>query len=208
MIELSTAVKCPSMDTYLCTFKVFQYQLHKPEILMKYIPEELIANDLKRFFVKIYFVNEMSEEQRIQIYKEIREDMSKYIVKPQKEGGGNNYYNEEILKILPEEGCSEITEHLKNSLIMERINPPEIKTSLLHNNILKTLKTISEISVYGIILSNTDRIWLNETAGFLIRTKENTSQEGGVIVGVSAIDLPHLVHVPLDKNCTEPLKFD
>jgi glutathione synthase len=196
------------MDTYLCTFKVFQYQLQKPEILLKYVPEELIANDLRRFFAKIYYVNEMSEEERIKIFKEIREDVHKYIVKPQKEGGGNNYYNEEILKLLPEEGSSEITEHLRNSMIMERINPPEIKTSLLHHNILRTLKTISEISVYGIILSNTDKIWMNETAGFLIRTKEHTSQEGGVIVGVSAIDLPHLVNVPLEKNSPEPLKFD
>ena len=206
MIELSTAVKCPSMDTFLCTFKVFQNELQKPEVLAKYIPEESIANDIRRFFAKIFNANEMTEEERLQIYKEIRENTHKYIVKPQKEGGGNNYYNEEILKLLPQEGSGEITQELKNSIIMERINPPETETLILHENKLKIVNTISEISVYGIILAYSCRSIINQSVGFLVRTKDVNNQEGGVIAGASAIDLPYLVDVKLENN-SEPLKY-
>jgi glutathione synthase len=35
VIELSTAIKCPNINTFLCTFKIFQYILQKPDILKK-----------------------------------------------------------------------------------------------------------------------------------------------------------------------------
>jgi glutathione synthetase len=187
LIELCTAIKCPNVDTFLCTFKIFQYYLQKPEILKKFVPEDLIANDMRRFFVKIFYAEEMSGEDIESLVKEIRGDLNKYIVKPMKEGGGNNYYNEEILSVLPGEKREEI---FKNSIIMERINPPENETYVLHENTFKYFKAISELSVYGIILSDENTIHLNESVGFLLRTKEKSNQEGGVIIGSSVIDLP------------------
>lgn len=35
MIELSNAIKCPNINTFLCTFKIFQYELSKKEVLAK-----------------------------------------------------------------------------------------------------------------------------------------------------------------------------
>ena len=35
IIELSNAIKCPNIDTFLCTFKIFQYYLKKKENLLK-----------------------------------------------------------------------------------------------------------------------------------------------------------------------------
>lgn len=194
MIELSTAIKCPNVDTFLCTFKVFQYYLQKPEVLKKFLPDELIANDIVRFFAKIYYVPLMTEEEKKTVFKEIRENIGKYIVKPQKEGGGNNYYNEDILDILPpEDDVSDVGPVLKHAMIMERINPPEQQTLIIADNKLKTQNCISEISVYGIILSDEKTIHFNKSVGFLIRTKDVATQEGGVVVGASAVDLPYLV---------------
>jgi len=37
VLELSTAVKCPNINQFLCTFKIFQYILQKPDVLKQYI---------------------------------------------------------------------------------------------------------------------------------------------------------------------------
>jgi hypothetical protein len=76
---------------------------------------------------------------------------------------------------------------------MERINPPEYDTYILHNSEVKFRKCVSELGIYGAILSDEKGIHLNKSFGFLLRTKESTVQEGGVVTGYSAIDLPKLI---------------
>jgi hypothetical protein len=190
MIELSTAIKCPDVDTFLCTFKIFQYSIQKPEILKKFIPEELIANDISRFFKKIYYISDLSYEESQKLIQELKTNYHNYVVKPQKEGGGNNYYGEDILKLLPkseEEGVGDI---LKNSIIMERIFPKEQEAHILKENNLKIANCVSEYSVYGAVISDEKSIILNKSFGFLVRTKETSEGEGGILAGNSAIDLP------------------
>ncbi len=194
MIELSTAIKCPNIDYFLCTFKLFQYYLNKPDVLRKFIPEELIAKDVSRFFTKIYHLNDMNDEEKLKLLEEIRENVKKYVVKPQKEGGGNNYYDEAILKLLPEDNdLSQLSKELSNSIIMERIFPPLHDSVVLRENKLSEAKCVSEFSVYGAIISDEKSILLNKSFGFLVRTKKETVNEGGVASGFSAIDLPFLI---------------
>ena len=76
---------------------------------------------------------------------------------------------------------------------MERINPPEYDTYILHNNELKFKKCVSELGIYGAILSDEKTTHLNKSFGFLLRTKESSVQEGGVVTGYSAIDIPELI---------------
>jgi len=194
MIELSTAIKCPNVDYFLCTFKIFQYYLQKPEVLRKFIPDELIAKDISRFFIKIYYVVEMTDEEKIILFDEIRQDLKKYVVKPQKEGGGNNYFDEDILKLLPADNdMSQLSSILTNSIIMERIFPPKHEGVVLRDNKISVANCVSEFSVYGAIISDDNSILLNKSFGFLIRTKADNVNEGGIASGFSALDLPYLV---------------
>jgi glutathione synthase len=55
------------------------------------------------------------------------EDPSKYVIKPQKEGGGNNFFGEHVREML----LSRNQEHLKQFLLMERIFPPDVKAYML-----------------------------------------------------------------------------
>lgn len=143
----------------------------------------------------------MQKEEKISLFKEIKFDLSKYIVKPQKEGGGNNYYNQDILDLLPKDENDEIGSVLQESIIMERINLPEFLAPILFENELKIKKCVSEISVYGYILSDENKIHINKTFGLLLRTKEAHVQEGGLAAGFSAIDFPYLCDLNLnDKN--------
>jgi hypothetical protein len=193
MIELSTAIKCPNIDYFLCNFKIFQYYLQKPEILRKFIPEELIAKDISRFFKKIYLIQDMTDEEKQKLLEEIRENTHKYVVKPQKEGGGNNYFGNDILKLLPADNdLGQMCHELLSSIIMERIYPPQHESLVLRENKLYAVKCVSEFSVYGAIISDDKAILLNKSFGFLVRTKAEDVNEGGIAAGYSAIDLPFL----------------
>jgi len=137
----------------------------------------------------------MTKEERIELFKTLSVNPEKFVVKPQKEGGGNNYYNRDILTLLPENFDSdEINNILQNSIIMERIFPPNFETYIIKENQLKIADCVSEFSIYGVVLSNPENTYLiNKPAGFLVRTKEVDCNEGGVASGFAAIDLPSFI---------------
>jgi hypothetical protein len=133
-----------------------------------------------------------SEEKRKEILSDLRNNYKDYIVKPQREGGGNNYYNEEILKLLPE-GDEQPSNMLMNAVIMERVNPPEQKCHVLHENSLKEMTCVTEYSIFGVLLSDEKEINTNRGIGYFLRTKESSVQEGGLVSGFSAANLPYLI---------------
>lgn len=137
----------------------------------------------------------MSKEERIETLKQLASSPQNYVVKPQKEGGGNNYYDKDILALLPNDiESDEINPILKDSIIMEKINPPSFENLSIREGKLIRTQSISEFSIYGIILSNSENVYLiNKNAGYLVRTKSIDINEGGVAAGYSAIDLPYLI---------------
>jgi glutathione synthase len=206
MIELSTAIKVPNINSFLTTFKVFQYYLTKPDILKKFCPEELISNDIIRFFMKIYYVRDMTPEAQKELFAKITENLNDFVVKPQKEGGANNYYGEQIKSLIPE-GENEPNDELKNSIIMEKINPPEYETMVLKNDELVLQKVVSEFSVYGVILSDDAKYYLNKSVGFLVRTKDANQNEGGIMTGVAAVDIPFLIDMPVNREDESVIEY-
>ena len=172
MIELSTAIKVPNINSFLTTFKVFQYYLTKPEILKKFCPEELISNDIIRFFMKIYYVRDMNLEEQKELYAKIMENLNGFVIKPQKEGGKNNFYGEEIKN---------------DELVFEKV--------------------VSEFSVYGVILSDEEKYYLNKSVGFLVRSKEASQNEGGIMAGVAAIDIPFLIDMPVNREDESVIEY-
>ncbi len=135
----------------------------------------------------------MSLNERNELYNCISKNPDNFVVKPQKEGGCHNYYGKEILEFLPKDFLEgEPHQVLKESIVMERIFPPHFESLIIHDNKLKVAECVSEFSIYGIILSNADNIYLiNKPSGFLVRTKEVSCNEGGVAAGYSAIDIPY-----------------
>ncbi len=75
-----------------------------------------------------------------------------YVLKPQREGGGNNYYKSKIpqhLKTVPEE-------HWKSFILMELITPPPIANIILRNGKLERGGVICELGIYGCCLWDQD----------------------------------------------------
>jgi glutathione synthase len=126
------------------------------------------------------------------------ESADKYVLKPQREGGGNNIYRKtipEFLKSLPEP-------YWPAYILMEMIEPPALRNVILRNGEVQKGGIISELGVYGVCLwkNGTDRskageVLENWEAGYLLRTKGDQSEEGGVAAGFGAVDSCCLVDV-------------
>ena len=199
LIELSTAIKVPDINTFLTTFKIFQYELSKPKIMMHYCQNDLIINDILRFFGGIYNIRDMDAEKQKELFTQIKSDPNKYILKPMREGGGNNIIGDKLKELIPEEG-NEPADLLKNSVIVEKIDASVHESIVLRNEKINVQNSISEYSIYGIILSNENNLIINKSVSFLVRTKNKDDIEGGIMEGAGAVDLPCLIDVKLEPK--------
>ena len=206
LIELSTAIKVPDINTFLTTFKIFQYELSKPQILMHYIQNELIINDILRFFGNIYYIRDMSQENITDLFNKIKSTPDKYILKPMREGGGNNITGEKLKELIPE-NVSDISDLIKNSVIVDKIDSYEHEGLVIRDEKIKVQNSISEYSAYGIILTNENNIIANKSTSFLVRTKNKDSVEGGIIEGAGAVDIPCLMDIKLETKLNKKIEI-
>ena len=117
----------------------------------------------------------------------------KFVLKPQREGGGNNIYRLAIPDFL--DSISEGERHAY--ILMELIEPPERQGAILRDGQVKSGSVINEVGTFGCILwdeeNTTDaNIILNRYAGHLVRTKFRESDEGGVAAGWACLDSLYL----------------
>ncbi|KAK0086437.1 hypothetical protein PV326_005543 [Microctonus aethiopoides] len=189
LIERSRAIKCPSIQYQLAGTKKVQEALAQPGVLKQFLDESEVTKVLQ-IFTGLYALefNELGE-------KAVAMGISqpeKYVLKPQREGGGNNVYGADIKKVL---------EKLKNSkernafTLMEYIDAPLQNNYFLGpNNDKNTLvDLISELGIYGIIIGNENDIEVNKQVGHVIRTKPFGENEGGIIAGAGGLDSPYLI---------------
>lgn len=114
-----------------------------------------------------------------------------YVLKPQREGGGNNIYRSAIplfLRSLPDES------YYNAYILMELIKPPPLSNSIIREGKVITGAVVGELGVYGTILWDAEgNILGNERAGWLLRTKGSGVDEGGVAAGYGCVDSVCLV---------------
>jgi glutathione synthase len=114
-----------------------------------------------------------------------------YVLKPQREGGGNNIYRNSIpafLKSLPNES------HYNAYILMELIRPPPLSNSIIREGKVVTGGVVGELGVFGTILwDSKGNVLGNEQAGWLLRTKGKGVDEGGVAAGFGCVDSVCLV---------------
>lgn len=196
LIERSKAIKCPSIQYHLAGTKKVQQSLAQPGALNLFIKDNSIINQIQEVFAGLYSLEFNDEGEKI-ITKAMSEP-KKYVLKPQREGGGNNVYNEDI------------TEHLKlmkNSeertawILMDRLYPPvqknyvirALKEPQLQHGDPYLLDVVSELGVYGVIIGDHEKIIYNKEVGHILRTKPSNENEGGVAAGVGALDSPYFI---------------
>ncbi|KAJ3258080.1 hypothetical protein HK103_004073 [Boothiomyces macroporosus] len=185
-IEESFSIKCPNAAYHLVGSKKMQQVLAMPNMLEKFLNKEH-SELLRSSFTGLYPLD--SSPEGIQAYENALKDPLKYVLKPQREGGGNNYYGQDIVVQLNKMTAKERS----GFILMDLIKPPPLRNSLVRRGQLSDAEVISELGIYGIWIGDRDVCLLNTSGGHLLRTKSSNSNEGGVAAGFAVLDSPFLI---------------
>lgn len=99
LIENSMAIKCPSIDVQLATFKKYQQAFSDESLLQQVTQSEEVTKQASHLFKGIWSLEDFGKpgaEVNI-IFEDALAHPEKYVLKPQKEGGGNNFFGAEIV---------------------------------------------------------------------------------------------------------------
>ncbi len=183
LIELSLAIKVPTVAWQLAGTKKVQQVLAKPQVLAKYARRE-DTDKIAASFAGLFELTEASIAAAIS-----RPDH--YVLKPQREGGGNNFYG------------AEMTHHLQTMkreewgafILMELLVSTPIANAVLRDNAVTSGLVVSELGIYSALIRNSisGETVFNRSLGHLLRTKFSHTNESGVSAGFGALDSPLLV---------------
>lgn len=197
-IERSTAIKCPTVLTQLAGTKKVQQVLatpHSPH-LARFLPDHNQASEVLKTFAPIYPLDKSEAGMEARRLAQDPESASRYVLKPQREGGGNNIYRKAIPPFLKDLAET----HWPAYILMEMIEPPAQSNTIFRNGETHSGGVICELGIYGACLWQAGTggkrdVLENFEAGYLLRTKGDQSEEGGVAAGFGAVDSPCLVDV-------------
>ncbi|PLB43171.1 glutathione synthase [Aspergillus steynii IBT 23096] len=189
-LERSAAIKCPTVLNQLSGCKIVQQVLAEstgPDHLASFLAEvdQSVIARLRATFAPQYDLSSTGRGRDLALNPAAA---ANHVLKPQREGGGNNVYKTaipEFLRSIPETDW-------KRWILMELIHPPaEAKNVALRSDgeVIRG-DVIGELGVYGTILWDQARgtVLHNEQGGWLMRTKAKDVNEGGVATGFSSLD--------------------
>lgn len=223
LLERSLAIKCPTVALQLAGAKKVQQVLANPGVVESLVQGpggRVWTQDdvglIRQSFMPMYGMEHDSHGLTI---ASDPEQAKEYVLKPQREGGGNNVYREDIVPTLARLDALDQQHGLQSTasekaikrregyILMKLIQTPgHVGTYLLRHGAdqraMLAPHVISELGAFGSILfEGTDatdatselNIVFEQTGGHLLRTKAAESNEGGVAAGFSVIDSPVLV---------------
>jgi glutathione synthase len=191
ILETSKSIKAPSLLTQLAGAKKIQQILTEESTLKLFLKDKSEA-ELRQIldtFVQIYPLDD--SEKGKEAKKLALKEPQNFVLKPQREGGGNNIYKEDIPKFL-----SELPEREWGAyILMELIHPEIHRNKILRNGEIFNEPIVSELGRFGTIVFNqeTGEVLKNRDSGWLLRSKFNSSNEGGVAAGFGCVDSVVLV---------------
>lgn len=211
LLERSRAIKCPSLALQLAGSKKVQAILSNPGVAESFLlsdrwnspsPSSTTFTEEDMKTIRSSWVEMWVLEQEGGIER-ARDKASHLVLKPQREGGGNNIYKSKIPDFL-----SSLPESEREAWIaMELINVPHgVRNWLVrsgHEESIIKSDVISELGTFGWALFGWEgteegkpggTLRLKEgSGGYLLRTKAEESDEGGVAAGFSVLDSVVLV---------------
>ncbi|KAL1400533.1 hypothetical protein pipiens_007348 [Culex pipiens pipiens] len=190
LMERSKAIKCPSIQYHLAGTKKVQQALAKPGILKRFIADDHKIDTIKEIFTGLYPLDK--NEEGDEAVRRALENPERYVLKPQREGGGNNVYGEDIPGALEKMADDERSAWI----LMERIFPPLSQGYMVRPGGKmppEIVNLVSELGIFGAIIGTKDNVVYNKQVGHMLRTKLSSANEGGVAAGLGALDSPYLI---------------
>ncbi|XP_064394858.1 glutathione synthetase-like isoform X2 [Halichondria panicea] len=190
LCEMSRASNCPSVGYQLAGTKKVQQALTVPGILEKFCDDSDAVASIRTTFAGIYSL-ENNAEGDWAIERALK-NPADFVVKPQREGGGNNFYDDDVRIFL--EGIRHTSER-EAYILMDRVHPP-VQPGLvlwLGKNIVTPVDLTCELGILGVFLRKQSEVMMNVEGGYILRSKSATTNEVGLNAGFGALDLPTLV---------------
>ncbi|CDK24657.1 unnamed protein product [Kuraishia capsulata CBS 1993] len=186
-LEITRAVKCPSLLTQLSGAKKIQQVLTSKAVLGQFLDKESI-DTLHDTFVAIHPMDD--SEEGLAAQKLAFAEPERFVLKPQREGGGNNIYKQNIPEFL--EGLPK--SEWPGYILMELIHPPTLKNKILRDGVIIEEGILCELGIFNTVLfdESDGQILYNKAAGYLLRSKTSSSDEGGVAAGFGCVDSVYL----------------
>jgi glutathione synthetase len=195
-VERSRAIKCPTIQLQLAGGKKVQQVLTKTGVLESFLLDrsrwdgpdftEVDVALLRDSWMDMWGLSEGGDGG----VQKARLGAGKLVLKPQREGGGNNVYKSSIPGFLDALPLVEREAWIAMELIEtpKGVNNYLVRAGSGSQGAVKT-ETISELGIFGWALFGPDAKEVKqEEAGWLVRTKGTNSDEGGVATGFSVLD--------------------
>ncbi|XP_047506361.1 glutathione synthetase-like isoform X2 [Pieris napi] len=190
-VERSSAIKCPSIHYQLAGTKKVQQALAAPGALERFVAEGELRARVRDIFTGLYSLDfDDSGERAVEM---AIADAERFVLKPQREGGGNNLYGADVKEALLRMRHSR---ERAAYILMERILPPLISGYVVRPNAAvppSLCDLVSELGIFGVIIGSKEKIYSNRQVGHMLRTKLADANEGGVAAGLGALDSPYLL---------------
>lgn len=189
-LERSRAINCPNLATQLAGCKKVQQVLTDAAFLKGRLP--IPSDELRSTWMPIHAL----DDQGVCLVTDPAH-AARFVLKPQREGGGHNIYKDAI----PGYVANLSAEERKAYILMQLIETPSGVRNLLvrGGSSAPAAEVVSELGVLGVALFRSGpeegqvKMLRNVEAGHLLRTKNSESDEGGVAVGISCLDSPYLI---------------
>lgn len=201
-LENSRATKCPCLGYHLAGTKKVQQELARPGVLERFFPEDAgKVAAMRACFAGLYSLGDDAVGEDLKAVEEVLDGgHAGYVLKPQREGGGYNFYGEDLAKKLAasvdrDGGTTlKLGEDLAEYILMQRLFPPQQRAILMRGGRVEgTGDSISELGAFGTLVCDANgKVVHNAYAGFLLRTKFSNVDEGGVASGFATLSSPYL----------------
>jgi glutathione synthase len=193
IIERSAAAKCPSVAVQLVGTKKIQQVLDQPGEVERFVDATTDADLIRACFAHQYTLSpgKLGDE-AAQLGITRPED---FVLKPQREGGGNNLYSADLKAALERMSVAERSAYV----LMERLRPVVMRNILIRDGKAQDGEIVSEFGVYGVHVMVGGKDLQNAIGGILLRSKLASHNDGGVAAGVAVLDSPLLVQA-VDQN--------
>lgn len=190
LLERSRAASCPSAAYQLVGTKKVQQVLAAPGVLERFVDDAEKIERIRSVFAGLHSLN-MGPEGDNAIAAAL-EKPNDFVLKPQREGGGNNFNGEEMRGVLERVKSSRERE---GYILMEKLHPPTQRGLVLGTmaEAVETLDLVCELGIFGLYVRHGNEVLLNKCGGCLARSKASTSHEGGINVLAGALDAVNLV---------------
>lgn len=177
LLEHSHTVSIPSVTIQLANTKKIQQVLSSRETLEQFVPAQEAAQLLETM-VTMAPVAEARQQ--------ALDEPEKWVLKPSREGGGNNYFGQEMVEHLRQLDESQAQAYI----LMEAIRQSPFRAVRLVEEKVVDGPCFTELGHFSYALwepGATEPVF-EDTEGYLLRTKDEKNREGLVLGGFSFLD--------------------